>query len=193
MSKYEVTQAQWKAVMGSTPSNTNYGIGDNYPVNNVSWDDIQTFIQKLNAQTGQTYRLPTEAEWEYACRAGTTTPFNTGNNLTTSQANYDGDYPYNGNPKGEYRGKSTPVGSFAPNAWGLYDMHGNVWEWCSDWYGTYPSGSQTNPTGAATGSLRVNRGGSWYIYAQSCRSAYRYNNTPDYRYISLGFRLVLAP
>jgi len=191
MSKYEVTQAQWKAVMGSNPSS--FSGCDKCPVENVSWDDIQTFIQKLNAQTGQTYRLPTEAEWEYACRAGTTTPFNTGNNLTTSQANYHGDYPYNGNPKGEYRVKTTPVGTFAPNAWGLYDMHGNVREWCSDWYGTYPSGSQTNPTGAATGSRRVFRGGSWYSFAQYCRSAYRYYSAPDNRDYYLGFRLVLAP
>jgi formylglycine-generating enzyme required for sulfatase activity len=136
------------------------------------------------------YRLPTEAEWEYACRAGTTTPFNTGNNITTDQANYDGNYPYNGNAKGTYREKTMPVGSFAPNAWGLYDMHGNVWEWCWDWYGGYSRGSQTDPEGAGTGSGRVDRGGSWSIDAQDLRSAYRYGSSPSDRGDVVGFRLV---
>ena len=140
------------------------------------------------------YRLPTESEWEYACRAGTTTPFNTGNNITTDQANYNGNYPYNGNAEGEYRGKTTPVGSFAPNAWGLYDMHGNLWEWCWDWYGSYSSGSQTDPVGAVTGSDRVLRGGGWHYYGQDLRSACRYNYYPYYRNFIVGhifgFRLV---
>jgi formylglycine-generating enzyme len=137
------------------------------------------------------YRLPTEAGWEYACRAGTTTPFNTGNNITTSQANYNGNYPYNNNAKGEYREKTTPIGSFVPNAWGLYDMHGNVDEWCWDWYGEdYPTGAQTDPVGAVTGFSRVLRGGSWYSDGQALRSAYRLNSNPSNRGSFIGFRLV---
>ncbi|NJL15004.1 MAG: formylglycine-generating enzyme family protein [Microscillaceae bacterium] len=201
MGKYEVSQAQWQAVMGSNPSyfggcdhclveevGTNYAC-DNCPVERVSWNDIQGFLQKLNAMTGKQYRLPTEAEWEYACRAGTSTPFHTGNNLITDQANYDGNYPYDGNPEGQNRQETSLVGSFAPNAWGLYDMHGNVWEWCSDWYGAYALGAQTNPEGATTGSDRVLRGGSWYLFARRCRSAFRYFGTPANRYNSYGFRL----
>ncbi len=189
--KYEVTQAQWQAVMGSNPSN--FKDCDNCPVENVSWEDIQEFLKKLNEKYPPSggrglYRLPTEAEWEYACRTGTSTPFHTGNNLTTEQANYNG-FPYNGNPEGQYREKTTPVGSFSPNAWGLYDMHGNVWEWCSDWYGAYPSGAQTNPQGPATGSLRVLRGGSWVDYARFCRSAFRHYNSPSFRGYFYGFRL----
>ncbi len=135
------------------------------------------------------YRLPTEAEWEYVCRAGTTTPFSTGNNVTTSQANYDGNYPYNGNAKGEYRQKTMPVGSFAPNGYGVYDMHGNVWEWCWDWYGAYATGSQTNPTGAVSGAERVFRGGGWNFSGQILRSANRDDGDPSYRGNLLGFRL----
>jgi formylglycine-generating enzyme required for sulfatase activity len=187
--KYEVTQKQWQSIMGSNPSNFK---GDNLPVEQVSWNDVQEFIQKLNQKTGKTYRLPTEAEWEYACRTGTSTPFYTGNNLTTSQANYNGNYPYNNNPKGEYREKTMPVGSFAPNAWGLYDMHGNVWEWCSDWYGDFSSGSQSNPQGASSGSSRVLRGGSYYDHAQTCRAALCNNGSPDFRFYGRGFRLVLS-
>ncbi|MFZ4547686.1 MAG: SUMF1/EgtB/PvdO family nonheme iron enzyme [Bacteroidales bacterium] len=187
--KCEVTQKQWTAIMGNNPSNFK---GDNLPVEQVSWNDVQEFIQKLNQKTGKRYRLPTEAEWEYACRAGTSTPFSTGNNLTTSQANYDGNYPYNNNPKGEYRAKTMPVGSFAPNTWGLYDMHGNVWEWCNDWYGDYGSGSQTNPQGATSGSYRVPRGGSWCGGALRCRSARRDIITPSRRDDDVGFRLVLS-
>jgi formylglycine-generating enzyme required for sulfatase activity len=136
------------------------------------------------------YRLPTEAQWEYACRAGTTTPFSTGNNITTSQANYKGTEPYNKNAKGEYRGKTTPVGSFAPNAWGLYDMHGNVLEWCWDWYGSYSSGAQTDPVGASSGSSRVGRGGGWGYYGQSLRSAYRFSDYPSLRDFFIGFRII---
>jgi formylglycine-generating enzyme required for sulfatase activity len=144
-------------------------------------------------------RLPTEAQWEYACRAGTTTPFNTGDNLTTDQANYDGNYPYKNYPKGEYLQRTQPVGSYPPNGWGLYDMHGNVWEWCDDWYDSEyyeeckRQGTVENPVGPATGSYRVVRGGSWYDYAQGCRSAYRIYGTPGNRYYYLGFRLVFVP
>jgi len=133
--------------------------------------------------------LPTEVEWEYACRAGTTTPFNTGSNLTTSQANYDGNYPYNNNAKGTYREKTTPVGCFPANAWSLCDMHGNVWEWCWDWYGDYASGAQTDPRGVSSGFNRVLRGGSWGNYGQYLRSACRDGFTPSSSLSHGGFRL----
>ena len=209
MGKYEVTQREYQEVMGINPSEFK---GDNLPVEYVSWFDAVLYCNKRSQREGLTaayticgsgnnrtvtwnrsangYRLPTEAEWEYACRAGTTTPFSTGNNITTSQANYDGRNPYNNNPKGQYRERTTPVGTFAPNQWGLYDMQGNVWELCWDWYGNYTNGAQTDPTGAASGSYRVNRGGAWISVAQGLRSAYRDYNTPSARYGCLGFRVV---
>ena len=188
----EVTQGQWKAVMGDNPSDFK-NCGNDCPVEKVSWDDIQQFIKKLNRMTGKKYRLPTEAEWEYACRAGTTTPFNTGRCLLTNEANYDGNSPLKGCSKGKYREKTMPVASFSPNAWGLYDMHGNVWEWCSDWYGDYPTGSVVDPVGLSGGSDRVRRGGSWINNAGDCRSAHRYYLTPGYRVSNLGLRLALSP
>ena len=152
MQTTEVTQRQWKAVMGSNPSYFK-NCGDDCPVENVSWDDAQEFIKKLNQKEGKSeYRLPAEAEWEYAARAGTATPFAFGKCLSTDEANYDGNSPIAGCAKGIYREKTLPAGSLKANAWGLYDMHGNVWEWCRDWYGEYPAGSVTNPEGSSTGS-----------------------------------------
>ena len=209
MGKYEVTQKEYREIMGTNPSNFR---GDNLPVESVSWFDAIEYCNKRSQKEGLTpvytisgsgdnrtvtwnrsangYRLPTEAEWEYVCRAGTATPFSTGNNITTNQANYDGNNPYNNNTKGDNRQKTTPVGSFAPNAWGLYDMHGNVWEWCWDWYGIYPNGAQTDPQGAASGSNRTLRGGSWYNGGWYLRSAYRGSNIPSGLYTAYGFRLV---
>jgi len=174
-------------------------IEDNHPVLHVSWNDAVAYCEWMTKQSGKTCRLPTEAEREYACRAGTTTPFNTGENLTTNQANYDGNYPYANNPKGQYRLNTVPVNSFAPNAWGLYNMHGNVWEWCGDWFGgryydeCKAKGVVENPVGAEAGSYRVLRGGSWNNSAEYCRSAYRYFDTPGSRHSYVGFRLVFVP
>lgn len=191
MQTTEVTQGQWKQVMGSNPSYFK-NCGDNCPVEQVSWDDAQAFIKKLNSRDGGGYRLPSEAEWEYACRAGTSTPFSFGRCLSTDQANYDGNYPLTGCSKGKYRQTTTPAASFASNDWGLYDMHGNVYEWCQDWYGKYTNDS-TDPVGSSGGSSRVLRGGCWSISAEHCRSANRSYFSPDDRNGSIGFRLVRSP
>ncbi len=188
MGKYEVTQAEWQTIMGSNPSS--FKNCPKCPVESVSWEDVQVFIKKLNAKGEGTYRLPTEAEWEYAARAGTTTAFSFGNSLSAEQANFDGNYPYGGAAKGKYLEKTTAVGSYQPNNFGLYDMHGNVWEWCEDWFGEYPSGSVSDPKGPSSGSNRVNRGGSWFSYGRFLRSAIRFINSPSFRFNDLGFRLV---
>ena len=191
----EVTQGQWKAIMGSNPSYFK-DCGSDCPVENVSWNDIQEYVKALMKQDNQDYRLPTEAEWEYAARAGTNTAFAFGDCLSTSQANYDGDYPMPGCSKGTDRKRTVTVGSFSPNAWGLYDMHGNVWEWCQDWYGKYANvgnGSVRDPIGPSIGSDRVLRGGSWYGDAGYCRSADRNGDAPDYRRRHGGFRLGFSP
>ena len=178
--KTEVTQELWQAVMGSNPSFSSFK-GAKNPVNYVSWNDCQEFIKKLNKLTKQNFRLPTEAEWEYAARGG-----NKSRGYKYSGSDYLGSVAwYEDNSGNEVH----PVGSKSPNELGLYDMSGNVWEWCSDWYGSYPSSSQTNPTGPSSGSYRVLRGGSFYVGAAGCRSANRFINGPIYRSLSLGLRL----
>jgi formylglycine-generating enzyme required for sulfatase activity len=176
----EVTQALWKAVMGSNPANFK---GDNRPVENVSWNDCQTFIKKLNSLTGENFRLPTEAEWEFAARGGSKSrgyQYSGSNNLSAVAWYTDNS-----------GGQTHEVKTKSPNELGIYDMSGNVWEWCQDWYGKYSSNSATNPIGAASGSDRVIRGGSWLNYARYCRSAHRYSDPPDRQYNLLGLRLVL--
>lgn len=179
--KYEVTQALWKAVMGSNPSHWK---GDNLPVETVSWDDCQTFIRKLNALTGKNFRLPTEAEREFAARGGNNSRGYkyAGSNNIGAVAWYDGNSG----------SKTHAVGTKSPNELGIYDMPGNVSEWCQDWYGDYSSASQTNPTRASSGSPRVLRGGSWSSIARGCRSSNRSFSSPDYRGNYLGLRLVLS-
>ena len=189
----EVTQGQWKRVMGNNPSGFS-SCGDGCPVENVSWYDVQEFIGKLNKLEGtDKYRLPTEAQWEYAARAGTTTAYHWGNSPDCSKANY-GNFQYedisNIECKGTNPGETMKVGSFTPNAWGLYDMSGNVFEWVQDWLGLYPTGSVTDPVGPASGSVRVVRGGSWDYDAESCRAASRYDSAPGDRDSYLGFRLL---
>ncbi len=186
----EVTQGQYEAVMGTNPSKFE---GRDNPVEQVSWHDAVEFCRKLSTRTGREVRLPTEAEWEYACRAGTTTPFHTGDTISTAEANYDGDYAYGTGSKGTDRGKTMPVGGLAPNGWGLYDMHGNVWEWCQDRYGSYRHGMAVDPTGAEAGRFRVVRGGSWGINPTYCRSADRIRNVPARADSYNGFRVVASP
>jgi formylglycine-generating enzyme required for sulfatase activity len=198
LGRYPVTQAQWRAVadlpqakreLKREPSNFK---GDNRPVEQVSWYEAVEFCDRLTAHTGRPYRLPTEAEWEYACRAGTMTPFHFGKTLTTEVANYNGNYTYADEPEGEYREETTSVDHFGiANAFGLCDMHGNVLEWCQDHYGNY---DQTPTDGSAwitkeKESTRILRGGSWDFYPRICRSAYRVDFQPDSRNYFIGFRV----
>ena len=180
MLETEVTQEMWKKVMGNNPSNFK---GVKLPVEQVSWNDCQEYIKKLNeikvASAGFKFSLPTEAQWEYACRAGTRTAYYFGDTLTQQQANFGGN-------------QTKDVGSYPANAWGLKDMHGNVWEWCADWKGDYPSGTVTDPVGSPTGSYRVIRGGSWIYCAGGCRSALRSDYFLAYRRLNLGLRLSLV-
>ena len=182
-----VTQEEWQAVMGNNPSH--FRAEKKLPVEQVSWHDCQEFIKKLREKDKKPYRLPTEAEWEFACRAGTSTPFNFGKTISTDQVNYNGNEPYGDGKRGVDRQKTTPVGSFPANAWGLYDMHGNVYAWCQDWYGDYPKKDVVDPQGKKKGDLRVLRGGSWYYAPGYCRSAYRHKGVPDQRYGNVGCRL----
>ena len=185
------TQAFWQAVMGDNPGR--FADDPRNPVERVSWDDVQSFIDQLNRLIpGLRARLPSEAEWECACRAGTTTPFSFGDDITAEQVNYDGSRPYAGGKKGVYRGRTVPVGSLPPNAWGLHEMHGDVWEWCADWYGRYSAGEQIDPRGPETGDDRVLRGGSWFLSGRSVRSACRRGRGPGDRTLYLGFRLALG-
>jgi formylglycine-generating enzyme required for sulfatase activity len=207
MGKYEVTQQEYISVTATNPSYYNgdrsgppwndvdYGTDLTRPVELVSWNDAVNYCVLLTTQERDAgripfnwiYRLPTEAEWEYACRAGTTTRFYYGDDPGyTNLANYAW-YFENSD------GMTHPVGELLLNAWGLYDMAGNVWEWCQDWYGPYPGGSLTDPKGPATGTHRVWRGGSWFYIGRYCRSARRFNHLPTYVYEGLGFRVVLAP
>lgn len=191
MGKYPITQEQWEVVMGNNPSHIK---GLKRPVEQVSWNNALELCQKISQKTGKTYRLPSEAEWEYACRAGTTTPFYFGETITPDLVNYDGNHPYGSAPKGLYRKQTTYVGSFGPNPFGLYDMHGNVWEWCSDkWHGNY-SGAPTDGSSWETGTdnNRVLRAGSWNCYTVYCRSAYRGRQWAVHRSRHLGFRVAVA-
>ncbi|MCP4683444.1 MAG: formylglycine-generating enzyme family protein [Desulfobacterales bacterium] len=194
---YVLTTPLLKRKKGKYWDNPDFSQTDQHPVTCVSWNDAQAFIKWLNQKEGHTYRLPTEAEWEYACRAGTDTPFSLGRSLSTDQANYDGNFPLPGCLKGEYRKETVPVAGFSPNPWGLYDMHGNVWEWCRDWWALYPSGHVIDPKGPSSGSRwipnRVSRGGSWLFGAAFCRSGYRFMNMPSAGDDTQGFRLVRDP
>jgi formylglycine-generating enzyme required for sulfatase activity len=199
MGKSEVTQAEYWAVMGNNPSQfTGYA---KLPVEQVTWPNATNYCGKLTEKersagslpTGYAYRLPTEAEWEYCCRAGTTTATAFGNGLSSTQANFNGDNSYGGAAPGPNLAKTEVVASYAPNAWGLYDLHGNVWEWCSDWYGLFPTGSAVDPKGSVTGTLRICRGGSWDFDGWGCRSAHRGCLAPGLGFSNIGFRPVLAP
>ena len=188
---YPVTQAQWQAVMGTDPSDF---LGPNRPVELVSWEECQEFCLKLTAHLkgAGRVRLPSEAEWEWACRAGTATHFHFGDVPGANRMNYDGTYPWNGSRKGKNRKKTTDVGSFPANPWGLFDMHGNVWEWCQDVDREYPGEDQTDPCVndiESDDNSRALRGGSWGGHAQFCRAAYRSGREPADRSGDVGFRV----
>ena len=199
MSRYPITQAQWRAVAGLTPVNQELNPapskfeGDNRPVERVTWYDAMEFCHRLASMSRRAYRLPTEAEWEYACRAGTTTPFHFGEDLTTEVANYNGEFTYGGGEEGENRGETTPVDHFdIANAFGLSDMHGNVLEWCADHlyedYAGAPTDGSARLTDDETAS-RLARGGAWYDYPWHCRAAVRFDFAPDDANRILGFRV----
>jgi formylglycine-generating enzyme required for sulfatase activity len=182
VARYEVTQEQYQAVMGANPSAAQ---GAKFPVEQVTWDEAQEFCRKASARTGKTVRLPTEAEWEHACRAGTESRYSFGNDESGLD---DAAWYWNNSFK-----QTHAVGERKPNAWGLYDMHGNVWEWCQDFYGEYSAQSVRDPQGPAEGKYRVLRGGSWYTLAPFCRSAFRFYSLPTVRLGYVGFRVVATP
>ena len=192
LGKTEVTQAQYQALTGDNPSGFK---GDDKPVDFVAWEEARDYAANLSKKRRDKYlyRLPTESEWEYSCRGGRSSskPFGIGDgsSLSSDQANFNGNYPYSGADRGPYLRSTSRVGSYPANALGLSDMHGNVCEWCADWYGPYPPGGATNPTGPAEGSWRVVRGGSWYGHGRSCRAAFRGRREPGDRDDGLGFRL----
>ncbi|MGB3691276.1 MAG: bifunctional serine/threonine-protein kinase/formylglycine-generating enzyme family protein [Spirulinaceae cyanobacterium] len=197
MGKYAIDQNQWQAIMGNNPARFK---GENLPVENVSWFEAVEFCQKLSEQLGHKYYLPSESEWEYACRASTMTPFHFGITITTKLANYRGNYTYASAPKGIYREETTKVGNFPPNAFGLCDMHGNIWEWCYDQWPKWNEDYEGAPTDGSAWLVedgnndhsRTIRGGSWLSSPWYCRSAYRRYEIPDYRFNYLGFRVVCA-
>jgi formylglycine-generating enzyme required for sulfatase activity len=199
MGQTPITQAQWRAVMGTNPSEFKDQLdSDQRPVERVNWREAMAFCRQLADRTGRDYTLPSEAQWEYACRAGTTSPFAFGGTITPELANYDGNYTYAGSPKGVYCEQTTAVGAFPANAWGLQDMHGNVWEWCLDhWHGSYASppgdGSAWVDSEDKNNAKRLLRGGSWDYVPGSCRSAYRSRSRPDYANNDVGFRVVCLP
>ena len=204
LGKYQVTQAQWKAVAAFPQVNKELKLdpsrfkGDNRPVESVSWKDAVEFCDRLSKHTKRQYRLPSEAEWEYACRAGTTTQFHFGQTITTDLANYNGNFTYGDVVKGVYRKETTEVGSFGvANNFGLYDMHGNVYEWCQDhWHNNYegaPTDGSAWLSNKKDSNIRLLRGGSWYYNPENCRSAYRYNLNLAYHYDGhIGFRVVCS-
>ncbi len=190
MGKFEVTQLQYRVIMKN--NNSKFG-GDNLPVENVNWYEAGRFLKKLSDKTNLKFRLPTEAEWEYACRAGTTSPFNVGDTLDSDLANYNAKAPYADGIVGPYLKRTTDVGSYVPNAFGLYDMHGNVWEWCHDRYDNdyYKKTSPVDPAGPSKGGDRVIRGGAWNEKAHKCRSADRNHRREKANQKHIGFRVVL--
>ena len=188
----EVTQGEWKTIMGENPSFF-LNCGDDCPVENISWYDAQEFIKRLNEREGTLrYRLPTEAEWEYACRAGSKTAFANGGTITKETTCINKALGRMGWYYANSQKATHPVAQKAPNAWGLYDMHGNVWEWCQDWMAPYPFEVSTDPTGPPSGISRIRRGGSWQEYPVFCRSAYRGSSNPKYKGPSIGFRVAMS-
>ncbi|WP_310490138.1 formylglycine-generating enzyme family protein [Chamaesiphon sp. VAR_69_metabat_338] len=192
MSKYPITQAQYRSIMGA---DAGFGLGAAYPIERVSWDEAIEFCTRLSQKLGDRYTLPSEAQWEYACRAGTQTAFHFGETITPEVVNYNGDFPYAGAPTGENRARATPVGSFPPNQFGLYDMHGNVWEWCADEYRPSYHDAPIDGSAWTTGAVpndvkRVMRGGAWDYVAKGCRSAVRGSLAPGSRMAGCGFRVV---
>jgi len=183
-----LTQASWREVMENNPSHHQ---GDNLPVEQVSWEDCQQFLVKLSERDGHAYRLPTEAEWEYGCRAGTTTPFFVGKTISKDQANFE-NHHYGDEKKDVYRGETTSVGRFIANGFGLHDMHGNLYEWCSDWHAEYSANEAVDPQGPQKGECRVVRGGSCYFEARLVRSAYRARYEPAGRSDYVGVRVAMT-